>query len=486
MIPQNKSLRNSLMMKENFSDSELMEILESNNLPITFKNVQLLKEAKKALVNEEVPEDESAEEEAQKEQLPPEAEQEDTTIEEVPRVSISIPADGSMSVETSGKSINVDPANNAQISLAEKLSEKRVNYILESFLTEDCEMSLNEYQNLTEETKIESLKDIVSTLLKSVEEKLASIDTTVADRSRGDIHNLKELPAIQDAITKLETIIERSDEIIPAYATAVNTIIKSIYSLNTYSNVFKDAYRNKKTVMIMRYQSVILGIISSISYLISSIVSFGKNGVNLKNDVDIDNFAPLQSLNSFVKSVESGEFKMLVKDNEIVREYFLEIPVEKMNAILEAPEYGSMIVDGIRSIFNAINGGNARLNNILYKAAGYIVLLFSIRETFYSIFRMKTKVSDMMNGIQQFVNVNSGNGSIIGKLAQFANKFRMDGEQASDISKREMEDENKKLLNDVRDIQAQPRNYTNELISEPEQPISQPSSNTSDTFAFDF
>ena len=55
---------------------------------------------------------------------------------------------------------------------------------------------------LTEDTKVDSVREIRSNFL-IIEEKL-SIDTTSADRSRGDIKQLKELPALQDAITQLK------------------------------------------------------------------------------------------------------------------------------------------------------------------------------------------------------------------------------------------------------------------------------------------
>ena len=89
--------------------------------------------------------------------------------------------------------------------------------------------------------------------------RLYSVDTTCADRSRGDVKQLKELQPIQDSLTQLEALLERSEEAQPECKQAVSIIIKAILYLNQYSAVFKEAYRNK-TVMILKYQSVILSI----------------------------------------------------------------------------------------------------------------------------------------------------------------------------------------------------------------------------------
>ena len=59
-------------------------------------------------------------------------------------------------------------------------------------------------------------------------------------------------------------------------------VIKAIL-YNQYSGVFKEAYRNKKkTVMILKYQSLILSVISSVSYLISANCWFKADNLQLK------------------------------------------------------------------------------------------------------------------------------------------------------------------------------------------------------------
>ena len=359
----------------------------------------------------------------------------------------------------------------------EYLTERRANEFLINFLVEECGMSLNEYEQMTGETKIDAVKEIATQLLGVIQNKLSEIDSSPADRSRGDIKALRELPVLQDAITQLESLIERDENAIPEYSRAVGIVIKAILYINQYSHVFKDAYRNKKTLMILKYESLILSVISSVSYIISTIVDYKSDYLTLKRSVEgIMDFAPLKSLEAFIRSVDSGEFKIVSNDTTVMREFYLEVPVETMSSILEATDYLPMIVNGVKEIYQSVIG-NGKLTNLIYKAVGVVILLFSLRDTFYTMSRMKTKVSEMLAGISNFAGINDG-GNVLQKLSQFSNKFRNDAEVSSDISKREIEDENRKLLNQVKTIQV--KNPVNNAPIEVNTPVED------NIFGFDF
>lgn len=359
------------------------------------------------------------------------------------------------------------------------LGERRANEFLKLFLTEECGMSLNEYDQLTNENKIESVKEIALQLLSVIQTKVADVDASSADRSRGDIKLLRELPVLQDAITQLESLIERDENAIPEYSRAVGIIIKSILYINQYSNLFKDAYRNKKTLMILKYESLILSLISSVSYVISTIVDYKANYLTLKRNVEgLMNFAPLMSLEAFIRSVDSGEFKIVTNDTTMLREYYLEVPVETMSTILEATDYLPMIVNGVKEIYQSVVG-NGKLTNLIYKAVGVVILLFSLRDTFYALSRMKTKVSEMVAGIQNFAGINDG-GNVLQKLSQFSNRFKTDAESGSEMSRREIEDENRKLLNQVKRVQVSAPKVDNTPVDVKPEPVED------NIFGFDF
>lgn len=451
------------VLYEDYTDAQLLDFLEENNFEASFTNLCVLKEglANGTIVLEAKKEEDEAAETKTVEDAPVEEEvkvEKEAPIEE-PRVAVSIPVDGSMEINSQGKTVVADAEGNVQCSITEShkfLNNKNAEFLLKSYLTEDCGMELNEFMQLSEDTKTMTVKEIAINLLSSVEEKLNIIDTSVADSSRGDIKSLISRIPVQKAIQDLQSIIERDENTRPEYSEAINTVIKAVLYINQYSQVFKDAYRNKKTIMILKYQSLILSIISTISYLISTIVDYSNGEVKLKATAqEIQEFAPLEALRTFNKSVDNGEFKILTRDNNALREYYLEVPVETMGKILEAYEYVPMIVDGIKNIYNKLTNSDTvnKMAGYLYQAVGVITLLFSLREVIYTLFRMKTKVSDMQTFIQNFVNMNSG-GNILTKLSQFANKFKVDAEYGSEMSKREIDDENKRMLGQVRQIQA--------------------------------
>ena len=50
-----------------------------------------------------------------------------------------------------------------------------------------------------------------------------------------------------------------------------------------------------------------------------------------------------------------------------------------------------------------------------------LTLYYSLKRCFLYNYRMKTRVSDMTTGIQNFVSLNSGNGgNLLTKISQFA------------------------------------------------------------------
>lgn len=495
-------------VKEDYTDAQLLDYLEENEFEPSYSNLQILREGLEngtiqLFEKEEVVEEEPADEEVKaqtgeqsespdnkdaEEVIPEQSEAQSTDPAEAGfvRVSIQLPSDGSMSIMDQNKQITADVDGNVNVALAESLkyiSTKNSERLLESFLLEDCSMKKEEFNILTEEEKTESIKDIIMTLLRSIQEKISAIDTTSADRSRGDIKQLRELSIIQDSLNQLETMIERDENSLPAYSQAIGIISKSLLLINRYTDVFKEAYRNKKTLMIMRYESLILSVISSVTYLVSTIVAYDSNGIHIKaTTADILSFPPLVTLSNFIRSVDSGEFKLVNRDVSILREFYLEVPLKTMSSILEAPEYRPMVIDGIKNVLSNLGFDSGKLTNLLYKVAGIAVLLFSVRDVFYTLFKMKNKTGDMINALNNFVNINNG-GNVLNKLSQFSKKFENDAAASTELSKREIEDENRELLSDIKNIKNTSNNLS--IPTEPTQAVDTKSADNSE-FAFDF
>ena len=77
--------------------------------------------------------------------------------------------------------------------------------------------------------------------------------------------------------------------------------------------------------------------------------------------------------------------------------------------------------------------------------------------------------------------------NILSKLGQFANKFKVDAENGSEISQREIQDENKRVLSQVREVQSSTAITRGDDDFKPEDLVSNPTVTVqSNDFGFDF
>lgn len=324
---------------------------------------------------------------------------------------------------------------------------KNGEIFLYNFLVESNNISKKYFDSLSEEVKIETVKDIAATIISNVMEKVKTIDMTLIDRSRGDIKSLRELPVIQEVITELENMLDKAQGFYPECKKALTAIIKSILYINQYSQYFKEAYRNKKTILILKYQSLILSIISATTYLMSVMVDPETNNLNSQVCVDYE-IAPIRTLDAFVKSVESGEFKISLRDVAVVRETFVELSSEELGKLLEASDVVNVVADGLKNFYNNLDNGG-RVTGLLYKAIGIVILIFSIRDIIYTIARNRTKISDMTAGLQNFINKN-------GNMKSFFSRFTTGIESSSEIADREISDEDKTVSTQIRQVPKRP------------------------------
>jgi hypothetical protein len=320
--------------------------------------------------------------------------------------------------------------------------------LLYNFLQESEIFSEHEIRTLLETAKTESIKEIVVSVLNAVKEKIENMDTTPIDRSRGDIKRLRELGSLQDAVTQLETLMERSSDIVtPELRSFLKEIVKSIMYLNQYSIQFKDAYRDNKTLLVLKYQSLVMSIFSATSYLISVMIDFSAGDIELKKNPKYEEIAPIRTLKDFNRSVEHGEFRSTIKQVTNMREHFNEVELDN-DVLLEANDILNVVIDGIQGLV----GNNRKLIDFAYKAAGVITLLMSLREIFYMYYRSKTKLKDVLGTIETFANANMAGVSALSKLNKFSQKFIIDAEESSKLAQRDIEGENRDIAKEIKKI----------------------------------
>ncbi len=330
-----------------------------------------------------------------------------------------------------------------------------INDILNEVLVKENFISPKEYALLTEEAKAATVKDIAMKVLQIIRERIEALDTTPIDRSFGDIKQVKDFSFLQNAIEKIEDVIEKAEgKITPELISFLRQIERAILHLNSLAPQFKEAYKQKKTLLILKYQSLILSIFSSVSYLISVMMDFSDGEARLVNMPVYEEIAPLKSIKEFNESVENGDFKDIFKSMEMMREYINEVGDDKV--ILESADILPMIITGIKALYdNFIGDGN--LTQLLYKMSGIVALILSLREIIYSFFRAKFRFSEVFDSIKNFVSgMTTGNAGVLSKLQSFTSKFAVDSEESTNIARREISDENRDIARTLRGISSRP------------------------------
>lgn len=328
----------------------------------------------------------------------------------------------------------------------------KLDSLLYTFLVEESNMSAYEFDILTEETKLGFANEIANKVLTNIKDKMASLDLTAINKTRGEIKNFINLDVIQETIIKLTNLFNNSlDKINPLLPKYLNEIIDSIKNLTKFSYLFKEAYRNKKTILILRYQSIILSIVSALSYLVSVSIDFkDANQLKIKDKVNVTEISPISSLIQFNKSVENGTFGTEVKDVSTLREFFVEYSTEKMSIIYEATDIISLLNTGINSFSNFFN--NANRNSLILKAVGVVMLILSLRQSFYSLTRYKNNFSTMINHLKTFLNIqNIPSLSNLTRFITFNNKNVIEAESATKDAENEIKSENKQIITDVKE-----------------------------------
>lgn len=318
----------------------------------------------------------------------------------------------------------------------------KMHELVDQYLRETKAFNDKEILNLSEDVKGLAIKDAIKTILDQIEERSKDLDLTPVNRTKGDIRQLKELESIQNAITNLEEMIQRAEkQVTPELKYYLSEVIKALYNLRDYSYDFKEAYKNRKILMILKYQSLVLSVFSSVSYLISVLINFSEDDIDLQDAPKYEEIAPIRTLIDFNKSIERGEYRKMVKSVNEMHELY---PFSDNRPLNESSDVINMVLDGLKSFSSSVNT-NGKFIDYLYKAAGIVTLIMSLREIFYAFYRTKSKVSEITSQIEGFAGIGSANSSILSKLSNFASKFKIEAEESTKLARREIEMEDREI-----------------------------------------
>ena len=328
---------------------------------------------------------------------------------------------------------------------------KNSETILYNYLVESSDMTKDEVIDLNEDVKIDSLKSVASKILKSIYDSAGNLDTTPIDASRGDIRRLRELEYIQNILERIDRYTSSLPSVDKKLEEYYGAVTKAIGNLYKNADAFKDAYRMKNTVLVLNYQSIVLAICEAVNYMSSKVFNLTNRVVELNNNAKLEDTTALKTLIDFNKSVLTSDFGKSVRDVNMMREFYVEIDSQTMRTILEAGDIMETIMNGVSNIYRNLDQGG-KTTNLIYKAAGIITSLLSVREIFYAISKSRFKIQEMYDSLKMFATVGLPGtaSSMFNKLLQFSNRFVPDVEENTKVAAREVVSQDSDISKEIK------------------------------------
>lgn len=154
-------------------------------------------------------------------------------------------------------------------------------------------------------------------LYEKIQEKYEKIDFSSVSRSRGDITKIEKYDSLVECIDIIHKLVtEYNENTMP-----VDILITAIANIKNRTDGFKRAFVINSPLMIMTYNTIVLGIVESVSFLIATCIEYVKNPGSETFQMALDTVAynntrsnlMFESLYSFNDSIKSGEFDEAMK-----------------------------------------------------------------------------------------------------------------------------------------------------------------------------
>lgn len=327
--------------------------------------------------------------------------------------------------------------------------------VVESYLSESLSgnpKDLLQLRQLSEATKNKLSTKSIQVLLKFIVQKCEKIDFTMIDDSKGDVTKCKFYSNMKECLKILSTK-NKSDSNLTTVSTALSNI-------ESYKSEFISAYKMNNEVLTLLYNSIVMSIVNSVTYLISIDVS--GDSAKLRNSVR----STIPQLASFNKLCSSGKQKqvfkkMLVRENY---ELFLENVTDTGDGVELSGDFG---VFGLIPML-------------------LVSIIPIIQNIIYFFYRFKTKMSDHSNMQADYLESHhdefksNNNKADVKKREDEIKRLRQDADdyiKDLKVSTRETEREIKKDNDSVKKIQS-------EVVNNPPAPTIVNTSNDDDDDIF--
>jgi hypothetical protein len=333
--------------------------------------------------------------------------------------------------------------------------------LLRRYLLESGEIAQKQYDGMKDDAKAASVALVAQEVMGSLSGKASSVGAQEIDRSRGDLKQFREFPAVQAALAKLKSSIDGVSDYFGqnGASQAVSDIMECLANMSKHSNDFKEAYRDKKTAVILEYEALVMSIVQSVSYLIAVCTEAAKGDDSPVDYPELGAVRPLKAIRDFNDACKNGSFDAALRDVEFMRENYVEHGIDVLSTVTEASNASASVIDGFNNFVDGIEHGNRHITDSLYKAAAAVSLMLAMRDSVYTAAKMRNSLSDAIGNIKSYVDGFVGAAS--NRLKAYNAKLPQDMEAASAQAGTE--------------IAAEDRSLSSEMKSAPERPAYQQS-----------
>ena len=149
---------------------------------------------------------------------------------------------------------------------------------------------------LDEADKSKMLVSLTSKLYDKIVEKVDDINYGTIPASRGDITKIENYNSMTECLDIIYSILKQYDQ----NTEPVDTVVTAINNIKSRKELFTKAYAINAELPIVFYNTIVLSIVSSISFLIATSIEFIKNPGDDSFTVSLDKVAYVKTSNNLL------------------------------------------------------------------------------------------------------------------------------------------------------------------------------------------
>lgn len=302
--------------------------------------------------------------------------------------------------------------DHTKIPRSKAFTESMKYFDIEDDMTRNILFSVNEADQNT------IMVSLANKLYSHIVDKVDDIDFGTIPLSKGDVTKIEHYNQLTDCIAIIAQILEQYHQ----ETKPIETIATALQNIIDRTDMFTKAYRFNIEMPIVAYNTIVLSIVSSVSYMISGCIEFVKNSSSQGFEISL-NKAGLS------KTKERMLFKQL----------------EKFNKMCSTGEFDNTITHVISENLKRESGIISEgIGTILLGAAAavgaVIAFVLLLRELIFIAFYACQKASDYFDTNATLLQMNAYN---------IENNLTMDEKQKKEISSKQKKiaDKFKKISN---------------------------------------